>query len=857
MGERAPQERFVERLKRVRAAAGGPSQADLLKADQAREHPRLTRSSLSDLLNGKFTRPPPWERVEAFTTACVQTARDRGIHLPLVQVAQRLRLDHDILTEQLVDPGAPTAEDRVPQDGPRGSRPRRRFGAVPPRAGGFQHRAVARVLDDSVGDTDAPALAGATATVLIGLGGAGKTQLAGDYAHTQWDEGRVDLLMWISAGSRDAITSAYIDVAVELLGQNPTQPERAWRRLLEWLAETGTRWLIVLDDLQTPADLSGLWPPYSPNGRVVVTTRCRDAALQGDRRRIVDVELFAPDEALAYLAEKLPDRARTGTGIAELAGLADDLGYLPLALAQAAAYLINKPLLSCRDYRAKIADRRTTLAELLPGEKHLPDEHARTVAATWALSTEAADRLEPVGAARSVLELLSLLDPAGVPIAVLTADVVAQYLASRLERDVAAEDVVGGLECLQRFSLLTLEPDQAHRAARVHALVQRAVRDTLSPIDFAALARGAADALQAAWGDFDVEQDLMLALRSNTTALQDVAGEHLWQPHPHPVLLLLVRSLGNAGLLSSGISLGGALHHRALIQCGPGHRDTLSARRCCAVFSGLGGDAAGAVAALEELLVDSLRYLGPDDFDTLRTRSALANWKGTAGDVVDAIAAFEQLIPELEQVMGPDHRETLAARHNLAATRETAGDIAGATTALEQLVPHLRRVLRPDNRLTLASRHDLAILRGRAGDAAGATAALEGLAADYHRVLGADHPDTLSSRADLAHWRGEAGDATEAVIRLRQLLADTREALGSDHLHTLAIRAAFATWLRKAGDAASADAEFERVFGDHVRILGSDHPETVAVGENLPPSFTRHLSRPFPPRKGSSGELGA
>ncbi|MFF1611983.1 FxSxx-COOH system tetratricopeptide repeat protein [Amycolatopsis sp. NPDC058278] len=839
MGERAPQERFVERLKRVRAAAGGPSQADLLKADQAREHPGLTRSSLSDLLNGKFTRSPPWERVEAFATACVQTARDRGIHLPLVQVVQRLRLDHDILTEQLADPSTPMAEDRVPQDGPCEARPRRRFGAVPPRAGSFQQRAVARVLDDSVGGVDATVLAGAMATsaiALIGLGGVGKTQLAADYAHTQWEEGRVDLLMWISAGGRDAITSAYIDVAVELLGQNPTQPERAWRRLLEWFAETSTRWLIVIDDLQAPADLSGLWPPYSPNGRVVVTTRCRDAALQGDRRRIVDVELFTPDEALAYLAEKLPGRARRDTGIAELAGLADDLGYLPLALAQAAAYLINKPLLNCRDYRAKIADRRTTLEELLPAAKHLPDEHDRTVAATWALSTEAADRLEPVGAARPVLELVSLLDPAGVPMAVFTADVIVQYLASRLEREVATADVVGGLECLQRFSLITLEPGQAHRTVRVHALVQRVVRDTLPFGDFAALARSAADALQHAWGDFDVDQDLMLALRSNTAALQDIAGEYLWQPHPHSVLLLLARSLGNAGLLRSSISLAGELYHRALIQCGPDHRDTLSARRFCAVSSGMRGDAAGAVAALEELLVDSLRVLGPGDLDTLRTRSVLANWKGTSGDVVDAIAAFEQLVPDLEQVMGPDHRETLVARHNLAAKRETAGDVAGATTALEQLVPHLERVLRPNHRLTLASRQDLAILRGRAGDAAGAVAALEELVADYDRVLGPDHPDTLSSRADLAHWRGEAGDAADAVTRLQQLLADTRKVLGSDHLHTLTIRTALASWLRKAGDTAGAEAEFEQVFDDYVRVLGPEHPETLAAGENIAPS---------------------
>lgn len=38
------------------------------------------------------------------------------------------------------------------------------------------------------------------------------------------------------------------------------------------------RWLIVLDDVTDPADLNGLWPPASPHGRILVTTRRRDAA---------------------------------------------------------------------------------------------------------------------------------------------------------------------------------------------------------------------------------------------------------------------------------------------------------------------------------------------------------------------------------------------------------------------------------------------------------------------------------------------------------------------------------------------------------------------------------------------------
>jgi hypothetical protein len=71
--------------------------------------------------------------------------------------------------------------------------------------------------------------------------------------------------------------------------------------------------------------------------------------------------------------------------------------------------------LSCADYRTRLADRRRTLASLLPESDVLPDEHRATVAATWSLSVEQANRLEPAGLARPLLEVASLLDANGIP----------------------------------------------------------------------------------------------------------------------------------------------------------------------------------------------------------------------------------------------------------------------------------------------------------------------------------------------------------------------------------------------------------------------------------------------------------
>jgi transcriptional regulator with XRE-family HTH domain len=100
------------------------------------------------------------------------------------------------------------------------------FGAIPPLAGAFQLRSIARNLapDKSSKVKDIPIV---SAYVLSGLGGVGKTQLAASHAHGLWDSNAVDLLVWIPAQSRDGILSAYYELAVKILGVQHSEVEQA------------------------------------------------------------------------------------------------------------------------------------------------------------------------------------------------------------------------------------------------------------------------------------------------------------------------------------------------------------------------------------------------------------------------------------------------------------------------------------------------------------------------------------------------------------------------------------------------------------------------------------------------------
>ncbi len=365
-----------------------------------------------------------------------------------------------------------------------------RVGVVPPLAQGFQVRAesemLRRALSEGAAGTAAPT------QVLSGMGGIGKTALAASYAHERWQVKGVDLLVWVSASSRDAVLTVYAQAAHDLVGPPPDETlEQKAGRFLTWLTTTDRRWLLVLDDLANPGHLVGLWPT-GPAGQVLVTTRRRDASLTARGRTVVDIRLFTDEEARAYLTERL-DRHRTRSErLTEADELIADLDRLPLALAQAASYMLDRDL-TCAQYRQRLAKRRLEL--VFPADAPA-DEYAQTVAVAWSLSLEVASDLPPRGLALPVMSMASVLSPNGIPTDLFSAPAALAFLTqvniveTASEEPVDRDDVHDTLSNLHRLSLLSRA-----ETVRVHALVQRATLEQLDDDLADSAGRAAADAL--------------------------------------------------------------------------------------------------------------------------------------------------------------------------------------------------------------------------------------------------------------------------------------------------------------------------------------------------------------------------
>ena len=283
-----------------------------------------------------------------------------------------------------------------------------RSGALPPLADGFSARPeTVPNVNGALGPGSTVVLAPSPA------GGAragarpaptGKTQLAVAAADGLLRSGGIELLVWITATSRASVLAGYVEASVAALGLPPAgDSESVAVRFVQWLAETGRRWLIVFDDLTDAAHLDGLWPE-GPAGTILVTT-ADPAAVPGATHTVIPVGLFSTREALNYLMGRLtadPDQRLGGIDLIE------KLGCDPLALAQATA-VVGSSAQSCRDYQDQFIQRRQQLTGQGGGQPP-------PTAVTWTLCVDRADELAAGHTAQFLLLLAALLDGETGPI---------------------------------------------------------------------------------------------------------------------------------------------------------------------------------------------------------------------------------------------------------------------------------------------------------------------------------------------------------------------------------------------------------------------------------------------------------
>ena len=652
---------------------------------------------------------------------------------------------------------------------------------------------------------------GPRVTVLCGLGGAGKTSVAAEYAHRHLAE--VSVCWQFAAGDPAVLAAQFAVLAAQLGARDPADARDPVAAVHAVLARAQSGWLVIFDNVPDLASVEAFLPPAGP-GRVLFTSQSQlwpsGWAVQ------------VPMLELAVAAQFLT--ARTGDGDQEVGvELAGELGGLPLALEQAAAYMQATGTTLGR----YLGLFRTRQADLLArGEAA---GHRQHVAATLGLALA---RLSLDAPAAGLARLLAFLAPEPVPLGLLLARQdaaeglgaeVARTLGPLLGDPVAIGDAVAAL---RRYSLAAALGDGL---VQVHRLVQAVTRAQLTDGEASHWKQAAVTLTEAAIpadGRQPGAWPACTMLLPHARAVLDLKSGGIGQ-----VVRSLTFSGGYAAARDLFVLIADA--HRDSEDYGPEHPDTLTAHANLAYCTGEAGDAAWARDQFAALLPVDERVSGPEHPTTLTTRGNLARWTGEAGDAAGARDQFAALLPIGERVLGPEHPDTLVTRGNLASWTGQAGDAAGARDQYAALLPIGERVLGAEHPTTLTTRANLARWTGEAGDAAGARDQYAALLPIGERVLGPEHPGTLVTRGNLASWTGQAGDAAGARDQYAALLPFGERVLGPDHPGTLTTRANLARWTGEAGDAAGARDQYAALLPIFEQVLGPDHPDTLVTRANL------------------------
>ncbi|KAL4777918.1 nucleoside phosphorylase domain-containing protein [Aspergillus varians] len=258
---------------------------------------------------------------------------------------------------------------------------------------------------------------------ITGLGGIGKTQVALELAHRIRDQDKECSIFWIPCTSHEMVEQTFLNIA-QTLGLHDMKPTEVKEQIKTYLSsKRAGKWLLIFDN----ADDTEMWLaagntapalenflPQSEQGRILFTTRNRKLAMKLAPFDIIPIPDEDKETAVKILEKSLvqgdllKDHATNVT-------LLEQLAFLPLAITQASAYIINNGI-SLSTYLALLQEQEPEVVDLLSEDFKDAGRYKdiqNPVITTWLISFKQIQHQDPLAA--DYLSFMACINPRNIP----------------------------------------------------------------------------------------------------------------------------------------------------------------------------------------------------------------------------------------------------------------------------------------------------------------------------------------------------------------------------------------------------------------------------------------------------------
>lgn len=589
-----------------------------------------------------------------------------------------------------------------------------------------------------------------TSTLAVtGLGGLGKTALVVEFLYRTRVKHPDCTVLWIAATSHESLHQGYRSAARSLNVAGCESEDANIEMLVQQhlsRVDVG-RWLLVFDN----ADNIDIWTtsstprgqestlhtsersrplkdrlPRSRRGCIIFTTRDRKAAVKLAGPNILSLSVMDEEVAAGLLSKYLNSSRFTADHHQDITKLRAELAYLPLAIVQAATYIIENDI-TVAEYVQLLADKEEEVIALLSTDFEdlgRYQEVKNPIATTWLISFEQIQKHDHLAA--EYLSFMACIHPKDIP----------QSLLPPAPSQRRQTEAIGTLTA---YSFVNKRPTDG--ALTLHRLVHLATRNWLRT-----------ESMLTSW-----LQETLIRVEQVFPNF-DHSNREVWRMYmPHALQILKVDQ-----------SVDTTKQRKALVlRCGQ-----------CLYRDGRWDEAE---TYLSQVVEGDALGRSEDNVDPAESMYWLAKLYRRQGRYADAESLLLQVLESDKVIFGAESLSTLLTMGELGALYRRQGRLTEAEELILHVLEAQTRLVGSEHRETLSSSHEMALIYEEQGRLLEAEALYVRIIEASERVISADHPDCINSSFALAKTWKKLGRDAQAKQLAKECVQRIARVLGTQH----------------------------------------------------------------------------